>query len=108
MSDDMEKIVQQIFDPSAETLEDLAKTYLEAVMPYQELVNHLMKPRDGYFDLVSKFNGSDISAINRIREELEYYEGLWNEAREICRRNNFQYIERHSSETKEESIEPKP
>lgn len=103
MSDDMEKIVQQIFDPSADTLEDLAKTYLEAAMPYQELVNHLMKPRDGYFDLVSKFNQSEVTAINRLREELEYYEGLWNEAREICRKNGFKYTERHSTETKEQS-----
>ena len=103
MSDDMEKIVQQIYDPSADTLEDLAKTYLEAVMPYQELVNHLMKPRNGYFDLVSKFNQSEVTAINRLREELEYYESLWNEAREICRKNGFEYTERYSTETKEQS-----
>ena len=92
-------------DPIERSLDDIVSDYLATFKPYQELINHVMKPRDGYFELVSKFNQSDITAINRLREELEYYEGLWNEARKICHKHGLEYREpeRHSAEIKEES-----
>jgi hypothetical protein len=82
--------------PNEKTLEQLVQETLEVIGPYQELVDHIMKARDNYFELMKKH------AINKLREELEYYESLWNEAREICRKNGLRY----SGQTEESSKEP--
>lgn len=87
-----EQIVSSATTP---TIEQVVDEQTELLKPYQELVDHIMKVRDGYYQMVSRFNsGSEYNAINKAREELEYYEGLWNEAREICRRNNLKASEK--------------
>lgn len=89
--------------PNEKTLEQLVQETLEVIGPYQELVDHIMKARDNYFELMKKHNSiNETNAINKLREELEYYESLWNEAREICRKNGLRY----SGQTEESSKEP--